>query len=261
MGEYLHWEGPNDHFAEDRMIYARSLSQEIHLFHRNAHRSNFLYFGKVQVVDVERESKSPSRFIFHLTDYYSDVNQKVISENWNRKQILAVFNLYLKLSSGNLEPNNQDVRELASIIGKYENSVAMRLNNFAYTDPYNKQHGIAGLSEGANEIKFVWSEFANNQEDIVFESEQAVATFRQKTVEEEYIDLLSPTHNLKGEERERLVKTRVNQDIFRRMILKSYKNRCALSGLNIPKLLVAGHIVPWKVNEKERLNPENGICL
>lgn len=25
--------------------------------------------------------------------------------------------------------------------------------------------------------------------------------------------------------------------------------------------LVASHIIPWASNEKERLNPENGICL
>jgi putative restriction endonuclease len=26
-------------------------------------------------------------------------------------------------------------------------------------------------------------------------------------------------------------------------------------------LLFASHIIPWAANEKERLNPENGICL
>lgn len=261
IGEYLHWEGPNDHFAEHRMIYARSLSQEIHLFYRAIHHSKFIYFGEVQVVDVEVETKKPSRFVFHLTDYYSDVDQKIISESWSREQTLAVFNLYLKLSSGKLEPDNHEVRELASMIGKYENSVAMRLNNFAYTDPYNKRHEIIGLSEGADGVKFVWNEFADNQEDIVFESEQAVATFRQKTVEEEYPELVIQAYNLKGEEKIKLVKTRVNQNIFRKIILKSYTNKCAISGLNLPELLVAGHIVPWSVNEKERLNPENGICL
>jgi putative restriction endonuclease len=45
------------------------------------------------------------------------------------------------------------------------------------------------------------------------------------------------------------------------MILKTYANRCAISGINQPELLIAGHIVPWAVNKQERLNPENGICL
>jgi putative restriction endonuclease len=32
-------------------------------------------------------------------------------------------------------------------------------------------------------------------------------------------------------------------------------------GIDIPDLLFASHIIPWAVNEQERLNPENGICL
>jgi putative restriction endonuclease len=31
--------------------------------------------------------------------------------------------------------------------------------------------------------------------------------------------------------------------------------------LSIPKLLIASHIVPWSVDIKNRLNPENGLCL
>ena len=261
VGEYLHWEGPNNHSAEDRMINSRSWSQEIHLFYRKIRKDNFIYFGRVQVIDVEIETKKPSKFVFHLTDYYSDVDQKIISESWSRNQTLAVFNLYLKLSSGKLEPDNHEVRELALMIGKYENSVAMRLNNFAYTDPYNKQNNIVGLSTGADDVKFIWNEFFNNQEDIVFESEQAVANFRQKTVEENYPEILFDTYNLKGEEKERLIKTRTNQGVFRKMILRTYKNQCAISGINLPELLVAGHIVPWAENEQDRLNPENGLCL
>ena len=29
----------------------------------------------------------------------------------------------------------------------------------------------------------------------------------------------------------------------------------------MPELLVASHIIPWSKNEKERLNPRNGLCL
>lgn len=66
---------------------------------------------------------------------------------------------------------------------------------------------------------------------------------------------------LKGEIKVREVKTRVNQDFFRKIILANYSNKCAITGIDIPDLLFASHIVPWSKNEKERLNPENGICL
>ena len=31
--------------------------------------------------------------------------------------------------------------------------------------------------------------------------------------------------------------------------------------MNIQELLIAGHIIPWSVEKKERLNPQNGMCL
>ena len=36
---------------------------------------------------------------------------------------------------------------------------------------------------------------------------------------------------------------------------------CCVSGINVPRLLVASHIKPWKSFPKERLDPSNGLCL
>ncbi len=58
-------------------------------------------------------------------------------------------------------------------------------------------------------------------------------------------------------------KRRKGQDYFRRMILTNYGGRCALTGIDIPQLLLASHIIPWaeKAHKLDRLNPCNGICL
>jgi putative restriction endonuclease len=45
------------------------------------------------------------------------------------------------------------------------------------------------------------------------------------------------------------------------MVLGNYAFKCAITGIDIPELLFASHIIPWSKNKKERLNPENGICL
>ena len=58
-----------------------------------------------------------------------------------------------------------------------------------------------------------------------------------------------------------IVKVRVNQERFRRAILASYNARCCISGLAEPRLLIASHIVPWSMDTKNRLNPQNGLCL
>ena len=66
-----------------------------------------------------------------------------------------------------------------------------------------------------------------------------------------------------GEDIVSQTKRRKGQEYFRRMILANYGSRCALTGIDIPQLLIASHIIPWedKFHKKERLNPCNGICL
>ena len=64
-----------------------------------------------------------------------------------------------------------------------------------------------------------------------------------------------------GKEREAIVRTRVNQNFFRSTILSSYNLKCCITGLSITEFLVASHIIPWAKDDKNRLNPHNGLCL
>lgn len=161
-----------------------------------------------------------------------------------------------------MDKGTREVKELSRIlVRRTPDSVAIRLTNFANVDPYHQQRGVKGMSGGYNQVKPIWDEFVNNQEDLVFESERILAEYQHKTIEETHPEIEFDLKNLKGEVKERLVKTRVNQSVFRQMILKTYSNKCAISGIDLPELLVAGHIVPWSNDEHNRLNPENGLCL
>ena len=64
-----------------------------------------------------------------------------------------------------------------------------------------------------------------------------------------------------GSEREVRAKHRVGQDIFRALLLRNYHKRCCLTGIDIPDVLRASHIIPWSESVRNRLNPENGLCL
>ena len=64
-----------------------------------------------------------------------------------------------------------------------------------------------------------------------------------------------------GKEKLAAVKVRVNQDVFRKMVLANYGSKCCVTGLSVPDVLRASHISPWAEDEKNRLNPENGLCL
>jgi putative restriction endonuclease len=43
--------------------------------------------------------------------------------------------------------------------------------------------------------------------------------------------------------------------------MAAYGARCSITGLSIPELLNASHLVPWALDIKNRTNPRNGLCL
>ena len=160
-----------------------------------------------------------------------------------------------------MHSTNKDVVHLANLIGRTPNSIALRLVNFASVDPVLKARGIKGMDGGVKIVQPIWDEFFHNQEDLVFQSEQILAQKENTSVENKYQDLLFDLKDIKGETAIIKVKTRVNQSVFRQMVLTNYANKCAVTGIDIPELLLASHIIPWSKNEDHRLNPENGICL
>lgn len=180
---------------------------------------------------------------------------------WTKEELILAFNLYLKIPFGKMHSTNKDIIHLANLISRSPSSVALRLVNFASVDPALRARGIKGMTGGINIVQPIWDEFFNNQEELVFRSEQILAQKENTSIEKKYQDLISDIKDLKGETAIRQIKTRVNQSVFRQMILVNYSSKCAISGIDIPELLVASHIKPWAVDEKERLNPENGICL
>ena len=40
-----------------------------------------------------------------------------------------------------------------------------------------------------------------------------------------------------------------------------YLKVCPITGIDETRILLASHIKPWKTDEKNRLNPHNGLCL
>lgn len=180
---------------------------------------------------------------------------------WTRNELILALNLYLKLPFGKLHSRTPEIIQLGKLIDRTPGSVAMRLNNFASVDPFHQQRGIGGLPGGRKQVEPIWNEFINNKDELLFESERLLAELEKKDLEIKYAKELSGIENLKGETKIREVKTRVNQSVFRQIVIANYSGKCAITGINVQELLVASHIIPWAKNESERLNPENGICL
>lgn len=180
---------------------------------------------------------------------------------WTREELILALNLYLKLPFGKLDKRTPEVIHLAHLIGRSDNAVSMRLNNFAAVDPYHQRRGIVGLRGGIKQVQPVWDEFIDNKDELLFESERILAEKEHTSIETKYQYTLKDIEHLKGEYKIREVKTRVNQNVFRQIVIANYNGRCAITGIDIPDLLLASHILPWSKDDKERLNPENGICL
>ena len=181
--------------------------------------------------------------------------------NWTREELILTFNLYCKIPYGTFHNRNPKIIELAKLINRTPDALAYKLSNFASFDPYHKARGVKGMQNTSKLDKIIWDEFTSNWDDLIFESEKILAAKQKTTIEKKYELTLEDIEDKKGDYRTAEIKTRVNQDFFRKVILSIYNFKCAISGIDIPDLLIASHIIPWAKNEKERLNPHNGICL
>jgi putative restriction endonuclease len=179
---------------------------------------------------------------------------------WTRDELILAINLYCKIPFGTIHNRNPQVIRLAELIGRTPNSVSYKLVNFASLDPSLQARGIKGAKNASKLDKEIWDEFYGNWDDLPFQSEQLRANFENSTIEKinqiEEADLPK-----EGKVREQIVKTRVNQSFFRATILAAYNNTCCITGLQNPELIIAGHIRPWGLDERNRLNPRNGIAM
>ena len=178
---------------------------------------------------------------------------------WTRDELILAVNLYCKLPFGRLHRFNPEVIHLANLIGRTSSSIAYKLVNFASLDPSLKARGIKGASNASKLDAEIWNEFFNNWNILPYESEKLLANLENTTLEK--LNNI-PEINLpkEGKTREQLVKVRVNQSFFRSSILASYNNTCCITGIQQTEFLIAGHIKPWSLDEKNRLNPQNGIA-
>jgi putative restriction endonuclease len=180
--------------------------------------------------------------------------------NWTRQEHILAFNLYCKIPFGRQHSRTPEIIDLAKLLRRSANSVALKLNNFSRLDPELQARGIKGMAHGAKGETEVWREFEDNPEVLAFESERLLAQFSGRQLEQ-IAGIDEQELPKEGLERERMVRVRVNQHFFRAAVLAAYDCKCCITGLAVPELLVASHIVPWATDPKQRMNPRNGLCL
>jgi len=190
---------------------------------------------------------------------------KAPAVKWTREHFLIALNLYCKLPFGKLHKGNPIIIEAAAKMGRSPNSLAMKLCNFAALDPVQQARGIRGLPGATKQDRAMWSEFHLNLAVLGTESEELLHDLftKDETKEVDFlardkVGLVAPSGPT---ETQVTVKARRGQQFFRQSVLTAYDVRCCISGINVPRLLVASHIKPWEKFPADRLNPRNGLCL
>lgn len=198
---------------------------------------------------------------------------KMPSVKWTREHFLIALNLYCKLPFGKLHKGNPVIVEVAKKMERTPNSLAMKLCNFASLDPVQRARGIKGLPGATPQDRRMWDAFREQLSIYGPESEQLVHDLftRDNNREVDFLNCekvkleapLSTLASVEGPtEVMKMRSERRGQQFFRQTVLSVYGVTCCISGINVPRLLVASHIKPWsKCPDGERLDPRNGLCL
>lgn len=185
--------------------------------------------------------------------------QTLTHRGWTRDELLLTFNLYCRTPFGRLHRNNPEIVVLAQKLNRTASAVAMKAVNFASLDRAHQSRNVRGLTNASRADRAIWDEFNANSELLAYESQQAYRRILPDAAAMGKPDEVTPPSG--PTERTRLVRVRLVQSFFRDAVLSSYEYRCAMCQINLPELLNASHIIPWKSSVERRADPRNGLAL
>jgi len=120
-------------------------------------------------------------------------------------------------------------------------------------DPSLNRKGMSNVSKFD---KRIWAEFLVNPDKIVQADYLLPWNVEKKQQEEDANNAVTQGYDV-----DVVATQRRGQSFFRKIILTSYEEHCALTDIDDPSLLVASHIIGWADRKETRVNPQNGICL
>ena len=182
--------------------------------------------------------------------------------NWTRQQLLVAFDLYCRIPFGRITSRNTEIIRVAGLIGRAPAGLSMKMGNIASLDPAITSTGRAGLGNASRSDRAMWEEMNGDWERFANEAQKALQDLQmvsQTNVNEVIPEIEDSLRE--GIDRPVETTTRVGQSFFRTAVLSAYNQRCCITGLSIPRLLVASHIVPWSHDPANRVNPRNGLLL
>lgn len=158
----------------------------------------------------------------------------------SREEMILVQNLYFKTPFMKFRTSTPEVKQLAAKMGRIDNSIALRLNNYASCDLDLRSRGIKGIYAHIKQFQPYWDEFADNREQLIYESEKVLTEYQGTTIDNKFQKVHA---DIPAGLTEMMLRTevmaRVNKHFFRDMVLTNFYGKCALSGIDLPEHLMA----------------------
>lgn len=139
-------------------------------------------------------------------------------------------------------------------------------------DVFSKDHGCnpnrLRIDDQKKEGRYLWVEDAETALYLLRDWKQRIdgehawpVSGTEEQIVEDLNAILADT-DFSETERMAQIKIRLGQGTFRKMLDDEFSTSCAVTGINVPEVLRASHIVPWRSSAPEqRLNSMNGLLL
>lgn len=188
------------------------------------------------------------------------MNDSKYGRKWSEEETILAFYYYCKIPFGKIHSRNPEIIRIAALLGRTPGAVSYKMGNLGHFDPELQKRNVSGLKNASKLDKQVVQEFQDNWEELSYKA--ALIEEQLKRIETYHASIKDEPIPV-GADVERAAKQRINQKFFRDAVLSAYGNRCCISGISIPSLLIASHIKPWAASDPktERTNPCNGLSL
>lgn len=183
-------------------------------------------------------------------------------EDWTYAEVTMVCYLYLYSN----RKRSEDKKLMSEILGRSEKSISAKMDNLARFDPIVILEGKKGLTHGSKIDESVWIDFQEHPQKMITEAQKLIAErgeMDDATMQKYYtIDDGLMIDIIEGQDIEAVLKRRLGQEAFRRKVLHCANEKCCITGINEPRLLVASHIKPWICcSPFEKTDVHNALCL
>ena len=191
----------------------------------------------------------------------------VSGKSWSRPELLIAMHLYCQIPFGQFHARNPIIIDMSARMGRTPSSLAMKLCNLASLDSNHQSRGVIGLKRASQGDRDIWREFLSDWTRMIAESADEAERILRLNDSDQLVPISVEDNDSENvdiavnTERTANVRIRRGQSFFRASVLTAYGSKCCVTGCSTPSFLVASHIVPWSHDEKNRLNPQNGLCL